>query len=135
MLSRPFHRLRAFLHLPSTTYFSALFAGNTFSRSFHRLDVIPRALTACCIFSRAFHRLHAFPHFSSTTCFSAPFAGYMFSRAFASCSDWLISLFALLTMREAAVTSCCLIFTRYRHGTADSSIYLHSYVVPRPLQS
>ena len=38
-------------------------------------------------------------------------------------------------MREATVTICYLIFARYRHGTADSSIYLHSYVVSRPLQS
>ena len=38
-------------------------------------------------------------------------------------------------MREATVTIFYLIFVRYRHGTTDSSIYLHSYVISRPLQS
>ena len=126
-----FSPVSCFLVLNVHQCFSTLFTGYTFSRSFHRLPVygIP-ALRACYIF---------FPRFPPVPYFRLSFAGCIFSRAFGSCSflwfRFYINPKTILLVREATITICYLIFSRYRHGSADSRIYHYSDVVSRPLQS
>lgn len=123
-----FSPVSCFLVLYVPHCFSTLFTDYTFPRCLHRLYGIP-ALRACSIFFPRFPPVPYFRlfvrRFGVFLCFWFMFLWFRF----------YINPKTILIVREAAVTICYLIFSRYRHGSADPRIYHYSYVVSRPLQS